>query len=264
MANEINRHGKALLKCVRFPTARNSIIRLFAGICRNSTKSKPFRGRSRGEILDAAKTPFRIARLEIRIERKIRRRGLDIVLQPRAVEDQRTVRREQPGRAGDQAERCAPRTDVHHVDVQHGVGARSTGQSPRAGVDHDRLAQVRQAGRIRARRQSTRAHRGACRSAATQGPESAPRTRPHARRSRSQFRAPCRWQAAIPSKRRQSARGCAAQPERSGAGPTRPGPRRSAGRSCRSARGERDDIGQRDERRPGHAYSAACAGSGSL
>ncbi len=190
---------------------------------RHSASSKPLGGGRGGEILNSAQPPRGIASPEIGVECQVRGRGFDLVLEPRPVENQRSARRQDLRRAFDQPERCGPRADVRHVDVEHGIGPvdRPVG---RAGVDDDRLADVRRdrslpPGRDRRQGVGMRVAR-----LPVEVRESARRTRLHARRSRSRPPGPSRSPAASPPGPRRSARDCAAPPERSAAHPALVGP----------------------------------------
>jgi len=98
------------------------------------------RGRRRRDPRPAA-APARIARLERRIERFVRRRGRHALAAPRAIEDQRRAAGQQPRRARDQPERRLPRADVRHVDAQHRIGGVDR-PSGRRGVQRERRQHV--------------------------------------------------------------------------------------------------------------------------
>src|SRR5438309_9169020 len=75
------------------------------------------------EILDAAQPPCRVAAPEVGVERQVARRRLEVVFEPRTIEDQRRSSSEQAVSAVEQSECRLPPADVHHVDAQDRIGA---------------------------------------------------------------------------------------------------------------------------------------------
>ena len=64
-----------------------------------------------------------IPALEAGVEFEVARHRFNIVLEPRAVEDQRSAFAQYPAGTAQQPERGGPRTDVDHIDAENGIRA---------------------------------------------------------------------------------------------------------------------------------------------
>jgi hypothetical protein len=74
------------------------------------------------DLVQVPKSPSRVARLEIPVERQIAGRRLDAGLNVRAIEEQCAAGVQNPAGASHQPFGRGPRRNVDHVDVDDGIG----------------------------------------------------------------------------------------------------------------------------------------------
>ena len=67
------------------------------------------------EVFNKPEAPARITRLQAFVESKVARRGFDVGFQPRTVKDQWRPLAQQACSAVEQAQRCLPGRNMHHV-----------------------------------------------------------------------------------------------------------------------------------------------------